>query len=305
MKVLITGASGFVAKHLIGELEKKLFDLVLTAHDAKSISIGGRNYEVKPCDVRDADAVGSLIESTAPDAVVHLAAVSHVVHAESSRKLLSEINNVGTHNLCAAVSQLKKKVTFLFASSAMVYGQSDLETALSEASPLHPNSPYGMSKLAGEYIVRTFTSDLFKPYIVRPFNHIGPGQTTDFVCPALAKRIADVPNNGQIEVGNLKSKRDFSDVRDIVRAYALILEKQPQEDLFVLGRGQAVSIDSILKSYVDMSKKHIIPVVNETLLRKADPAVITADPALAKRVLGWQCMIPLEETLKDIYAQFS
>lgn len=301
MKVLVTGASGFVAPHLVRELIENGHEVVLTAHARHDIVIGNKKLSVIPCDLQDAEGLDSIMREYQPDALVHLAAISHVVKAQNERVNLVATNVVGTHNLCAALTKLDKSCAFLYVSSSMVYGNTESDTAFSEESLPQPSTPYGASKLAGEYVVRSYASELFKPYIVRPFNHIGPGQSTDFVCPALAKRIVDAKDGGTIEVGNLKAKRDFSDVRDIVRAYRLILEKQPKRDLFVLGSGKGVAIQSILDSFIRISKKNIETQVNQELLRANDPPVVTADPGLAEKTLGWRCLTPLSDTLADIY----
>ena len=190
----------------------------------------------------------------------------------------------------------------LFVSSALVFGEAQQQKAsFIESSPVQPMNPYGHSKLAAEHVVRTFASEQFKPYIVRPFNHIGPGQSPGFVCPSLARRIATTEDGGKIVVGNLDSYRDFSDVRDVVRAYRMILEQKPREDLFVTGSGRAVQINEILAKLLEISGKRLSTEVDQQLLRQNDPQKVVADCSLIKRVVGWECEIPLEQSLRDIY----
>lgn len=301
MKVLLTGASGFVASYLIPELLAAGHELVLTAAHPRPMSFALENIPYFECDITQPSEVGKLIDATQPGVIAHLGAVSHVGSADNDRSLLSSVNVVGTHNLCAAASSRGKTRIFLFASTALVYGGSQSQSACSESTPPHPVNAYGMSKLAAEYVVRSFGTDQFKTYIVRPFNHIGPGQSTDFVCSAFAKRVHDAPNASVIPVGNLDAQRDFSDVRDIVKAYRRIIEIAPRENLFVLGRGETCTIRSILDFLVEQSGKDLTVQVNEGLLRSNDDQVKFADCSLAREVLGWRPQISLHQSLQDIY----
>lgn len=175
--------------------------------------------------------------------------------------------------------------------------------ALSEHSFPAPETAYGASKLAGEYIVRSYASEMFRPYIVRAFNHIGPGQGGDFVCPTLARKIVAAPDGGRITVGNLKVYRDFTDVRDVVRAYRLILEVKPAQDLFVIGSGRAVRIEEVLEELARISGKEITAEVDRSLVRNVDPPLLCADSSLAQHVLGWSPAIPMEQTLREVYGE--
>ncbi len=339
MKVLVTGGAGFVAPYLTEELRRSNIEVILT--DVRS-SRSFANFI--PCDLRDKGQIQKLLAEVAPDAVIHLAAMSHVGKSWENPESLLDINLGATISLCEAARALGKKVRFLFASTSMIFqrptgrvekvpdarheevehsqftrGKRGAETTsnaadgafstrpteersrFNEGSPVGPENPYGMSKLAAEYAIRVFTSEKFKPYIVRPFNHIGPGQSRDFVCSAFARRVLETPNGGEITTGNLDSERDFSDVRDIVRAYRLILEKEPSQDLFVLGSGKGIKIKDILHRFIEMSGKKLRPTLDRSLLRPSDPAKVVADAGLAKTILGWQCEIPFEKTLQDIF----
>jgi GDP-4-dehydro-6-deoxy-D-mannose reductase len=150
-------------------------------------------------------------------------------------------------------------------------------------------------------IVRTFTSENFRPYIVRPFNHTGPGQSTDFVCPGLAKKIAEAPDGGTVKVGNLDAWRDFTDVRDVVRAYRLVLEKRPEEDLFVVGSGKAVQIREVWDRLVKLSGKNLKFEVEKTLLRAKEPQTQVAATKLAEKILGWRPKYEVPEILRSLF----
>ncbi len=309
--MLITGAGGFVGRHLAAELYAAGMDLILTSDVASNVLLpSGKSLPLVPCNINDRDGLNRIFGEESPDAVVHLAAISHVVNAQNARETLAEVNIVGTHNVCAAAASLNKRVNFLFVSTSLVYGAGSTfpphgngEVIYDEVSLPAPESAYGASKLAGEFLTRSYASDKFRPYIVRPFNHIGPGQNPNFVCPSLASKIASAKSGGTINVGNLKTYRDFTDVRDVVRAYRLILEKEPPEDLFVIGSGKVVRIDSILESLIKISGKSISTEIDDSLLREVDPPRLCANPSRSKKALGWDPKFLIHETLNDIYSE--
>lgn len=292
MKILVTGASGFVGTHLAAELRQAGHSLVLCGL--------GSNVEVQ-MDILDAARVESILSREQPDAVIHLAGIAHLVQAAEGRAKVAAINCVGTHHVCSALARLPGHKTLLFVSSAQVYGDAEAATAFSETSVVAPVAVYAHSKLAAEHIAQIYAGPEFAVYIARPFNHIGPGQAESFLCPSLARRIMTTANGGTIRVGNLGLSRDFSDVRDIVRAYRLIVEKRPNERLFVLGRGEATPLQEVFAELLRLSGKDLKTEVDPSLLRQHDAATLVVNPALARRVLGWACEIPLAKTLRDLY----
>ena len=306
MRVLITGGAGFVAPYLTSELLEVGYTPILADMKKPVLSSAKKNIyervEFHLCNLVDLEATKKLVMQTNPDAVIHLAGLSHVGKSWENRSLLIDINLGATINLCKALQQKAGDLLFLFISSAHVFeSPKNSSISFNENSKINPQSPYGASKLAAEYAIRAFSSSRFAPYIVRPFNHIGPGQSTDFVCSAFAKRVREAEDGSNIVTGALDVERDFSDVRDVVRAYRLILDKRPKEDLFVLGSGKGTTIRSILDFYISESGKRLNTVIDKSLLRPQDPPKIVADSDLAKSVLGWQCKIELKDTLKMIY----
>jgi GDP-4-dehydro-6-deoxy-D-mannose reductase len=298
----VTGASGFVAPYLTLELEKGGHQVVLTSRSKYKVKIGGRERDAYVCDLTSADDIVTMLKELKPDAVVHLAGAASVGRSWTDRTGAIEGNLVTTQQICRALHDLKRPTTFLYTSSALVFAVADNERhAFTEDDPVNPNIPYGMSKLAAEYVVNTYRADHLNTYIVRPFNHIGPGQSSEFVCAALAERIAAAHDGDEIRVGNVSSSRDFSDVRDIVRAYRLILEKKPASPLFVLGSGKTVTIKWILDSLIALSGKKLRVTHDQALERPSDPKAVMSNPRLALEELGWHCEIPLEQTLKEIY----
>ena len=303
MRILVTGACGFVGHYLALELLAGHHDVVLVTRDKHELTLSGRTHKSYPCDIADSGQVEALIAKFQPEAVVHLAGLAHVVEGAKNRQRLSLTNTVGVHNLCAAIeSAAKEKVQLLFASTALVYGSDHKgQVVVDESTPPQPNSPYGSSKLAAEYIGRTFESDRLSFYVARPFNHIGPGQAPNFVCSGFAKRIFDASTDGVIEVGNLSARRDFCDVRDVVRAYRLILERRPAQKLFVLGSGRSVPIGDMFEALVQISGKRVVSRINPEYYRPDESFYLEAGTQLAKSVLGWHCEIPLSKSLTDIY----
>jgi GDP-4-dehydro-6-deoxy-D-mannose reductase len=301
MRILVTGASGFTAPYLARELAYADHEVVLTAPETVKLDSGRGILDAKVVDLTDPASTRFLIRDVAPDAVIHLAALSHVGQSWQNRKTLVNVNVNATSNLCQALEGAGKPVTFVLASSAQVYRPSVNGAGLNETSLPDPVTPYGASKLAAEYVVRSFAGDGFKPYIVRPFNNIGPTQSRAFVAAAFAVRVAEATSGGRIKVGNLEARRDFCDVRDVARAYRLIVEKQPLEDLFVLGSGRRTAMRDVLSHFVTLSGKDLTAEVDKSLLRPIDPDDVVSDPTRAATVLGWHSEIPLNQTLSEIF----
>jgi GDP-4-dehydro-6-deoxy-D-mannose reductase len=216
--------------------------------------------------------------------------------------LITAVNIGSTSNICRSLQNQAHSSILLFISTGLVYQPIDHEDFLGfdESSPVGPVNDYGWSKLAAEAIARIYNGSRIKVYIARPFNHIGPGQDLRFVTPSLAKRILEAHDHTQIQVGNLEAKRDFTDVRDIVRAYRLILELQPEPRTLVLGSGQARPVSDIFKFFLEYSGKHLKHKCTEDLLRR-EQSIVFGNAALARRVLGWFPEISLQQTLQEVY----
>ncbi len=249
------------------------------------------------------EQASAVIQWAEPDALVHLAGISNVSNNEPNRTEQIIAANVDTTRvLCKALRALNKPATFLFISSGLVYKpliEQDIR-CYDENSELGPVNDYGWSKLAAESNVNLYDGGSLKTYIARPFNHTGPRQDFRFVCPSLAQRIILANDGEKIPVGNIKAERDFTDVRDIARAYRLILEKQPTQRVFVLGSGQSYSIQEILNCFIEYSGKTISYEVAPELLR-TEHARVLARPYLAEKILAWTPEISLNQTLRDVY----
>ncbi len=294
-KVLITGASGFVGKHL---------STYLTEHTDSQIH--GASH--KELDLLDADAVSSYIQKTKPDHIYHLAALTSP--ADSFKNPAETITNniVAELNLLEALKQERLFDTrMLVVSTSEVYGIVDPEDLpVNEQTPHRPISPYAVSKIAQDYLgLQYYLSHKLDVIRVRPFNHIGPGQLDKFVLPSFAKQIAEIEKDKKapiLSVGNLAAKRDFTDVRDVVRAYGLLMEKGISGEVYNVGSGKSHKIDELLELLLGFSSKTITVEVDPSRFRPVDIEDVVCDYSKLHKLTGWQPEIPLEKTLQDILA---
>lgn len=312
MATLITGATGFVGRVLTAELLGHGHEVIATGQGSGSLTIAGKTMPVHPFDILDPKAMANSLKSWAVDRVVHLAAISHQGEAAKDLSRLHDVNVMGCRYLVEALAALARPIDLLFVSSALVYDPAHCLAAdgrhhvMSETSLALPSSVYGQSKLAAENSLKLLChGSQVTPFIVRPGNHIGPGQRPIFAVPSFAERIAAAADGGSFVVGNVDVARDFTDVRDMVRAYRLILELRPKERLFTLGASKSVTIKSILELLIATSGKSLRYEVNPDLVRPGEPADIVVDASLARKVLGWQPEIPLRDTLARIYSAAS
>jgi GDP-4-dehydro-6-deoxy-D-mannose reductase len=291
MKALITGINGFVGPHLKQHLINNGFEVFGT-----DISNGELvDYSV---DLLDKQAVYDLISKITPDFIFHLAAQSSVKLSFIKSELTREINVTGTKNLLDAVKSLIPDSKILVVGSADVYGIPD-ETPLTENSKLNPISPYGESKLEQEKLALNYGLNLV---ISRSFTHTGPGQKPIFVCSDFAKQIVEIEKGKEavINVGNIDVRRDFTDVRDMVRAYLLALEKCNFNEVYNICSGNTYSLRKILDMLLAMSDKEIQIKEDPTKLRKKDILLMEGDNSKFIEITGWKAEISLEQTLKDL-----
>lgn len=295
MRVLVTGAHGFVGRWLVPEL-------------------GSRGYEVVTApaktelDITDRDAVGRLVGELRPSAVIHLAAVAFggAVTADPRRALRTNIE--GTLNVLEACERLDRDVVALVVSSSEVYAASGSPEPLSESSPPGPRSLYGCTKLAAEGVAAHVAARGMRVAIVRAFNHTGAGQQPPFVVPSLAARVLAARAEGRrsIPVGNMHVRRDIGDVRDTVRAYALLLElltrRDPADGPLVVNvaTGVATQLSAIASLLAELACWEVELTIDPRLVRVDDPEVIVGDASRLAALTGWAPMRSLDETLSDV-----
>ena len=295
MRAFITGISGFAGKYLAQYLLEnniEVFGIDRTGSEIK-------DCDVRECDVLDKEKVFSIIAEVKPDYVFHLAAISSVGKSFEEPQITKKVNVKGTKNLFDGIVEAGIKPTVLVISSLQIYGKPD-KVPITEDAELRPASPYAESKVEQEKLCEEY-ADKFKIIISRSFNHTGPGQNADFVWPSFAKQIVEIETGKlkELHVGNLDVERDFSDIRDIAKAYILAVEKC-EPGVYNICSGKSYNIKKMLDTLISYSTAEIKVVVDETRIRKADVPVLYGDHSKFTAATGWQPKIPLEQTLKDI-----
>ena len=308
MRALVTGGAGFAGSHLVEYLLRQGQEVIVVDRAGERPA----NLEHLQNDVRiergnllDPLRMRQVLEETRPQRIYHLAALSSPQESFQNPKLAYDVNFTGTLNLLCAWRELQIESRFLLVSSVAVYGPvGTTEVPLREDAPLRPASPYAGSKAAAEMLALQFFQAYALPVVrVRPFNHTGPRQMSSYVCSGFARQVAEIDlrlRSPQVMVGNLNVRRDFSDVRDIVRGYYLLLENGEAGEVYQLCSGVAVSIESILYRLIALSSQPIQVAVDDTRLRAEESPVICGDPSKALREVGWQPQYDLQVILGDL-----
>jgi GDP-4-dehydro-6-deoxy-D-mannose reductase len=257
-----------------------------------------------PVDVTDPDGLDEVMKTSAPDAVYHLAALSHVGESWESGAEAFRVNAEGTlHVLAAARRAGVDRV--LVVGSAEEYGAAlDADMPLTEEAPLRPVTPYGAAKVAADYLaLQAFLGSGLGAIRARPFNHTGPGQSDRFLVPALARRVADAERRGasEVRVGSLEPIRDITDVRDVVRAYRLLVERGEPGEVYNVCSGRGVVVGEIAKRLLDLADRPLRLLVDPDLVRSVDVPRLVGDASKLRAATGWQPEIDLEQTLRDVF----
>ena len=305
-KALITGIAGFAGSHLAELLlsrKIKVFGFYHPEHATENIDHIRDKLELISCDILNRRGVEEAVKNVDPDYVFHLAAFSSPAQSFQIPRETLENNILGELNLLEALVQNKSRARILVIGSADEYGKiKEKDLPADEATPLAPLSPYAVSKVAQDFLGLQFFLH-HKLYVVRvrPFNHIGPRQGASFVVSAFASRIArlEKEGGGAIVVGNLESWRDFTDVRDMVRAYLLALEIGKPGEVYNLGSGRAVKIEEVLKMMLTFAKVKIQIHQDKKLFHPQDVKIIYCDFSKFKKQTGWHPKIPTRTTLFD------
>ncbi len=318
MRSLITGIAGFVGPYLAEHL-------LSNKHEVFGVDILKKKIEnviSYQTDILDIEGLFSVINEIRPDYVFHLAAQSSVEKSFSQPEFTKKVNVGGTKNLLDSILSAGIKPAILIVSSAQIYGFPK-QLPITEQHPLNPQSPYAKSRLEQEKLVLEYSKEcndvlnsegLFsimneimpnmRVVIARSFNHTGPGQSTEFVCSDFAKQIVEIEKGLKeplVKVGNLEAKRDFTDVRDIVKGYLLALEKGETGECYNLCSGKAYSIEEILQMLIKESKCKDIKVEKDPQKTRAgDITVLLGDNSKFCKQTGWKLEIQIEQTLSDI-----
>lgn len=304
MQILITGARGFVGRHLTTYLQKHTPDAILhgTSFNYAQVSDEMTFHQL---DLKNPGEVNTLIERLRPDAIYHLAAQAFVPRSFEDPWETLENNIRAQLNMLQACLKAEITPRILIVSSAEIYGiVAEEHLPATEETQFRPNNPYSVSKVTQDMLgLQYYLCHQLPVLRARPFNHFGPGQNERFVAPAFATQITRITAGLQpplIEVGDLTPKRDFTDVRDIVHAYHLIMEKGTPGEAYNVASGKAVSIQYLLEVMIEKSGIPIDVVVDEKRLRKSDNPVSYGDYAKLANQTGWHPEIPFEQSIADI-----
>ncbi|MBN8620349.1 MAG: GDP-mannose 4,6-dehydratase [Anaerolineae bacterium] len=305
MRILITGAGGFVGQHLIHHLRTCYPQAELHGTVLEPASSQDDTTVWHALDLKNESAVQAMLAAVQPDQIYHLAAQSSPRRSFSIPWETLENNIRLQLNIILGCLALQQSPRLLVISSAEIYGPTRIsKQPISEDAPLQPANPYGVSKVAQDLLALQYFLSHKLPIIrVRPFNHFGPGQSEGFVATDFAVQVARIEASQQppvMEVGNLTGQRDFTDVRDIVRAYQLIMEKGIPGEVYNIASGKTHSIQSLLDTLLRLSSVEIQVRTDPARMLPIDIPVIQGDAARLRQITGWEPTIDFETTLLDI-----
>jgi GDP-4-dehydro-6-deoxy-D-mannose reductase len=298
-KAFITGINGFVGKHLVNFLLSKEFEVF--GIDISDNFEGDNRVKYYKANILDLDKLKQIIDEIKPKHIFHLAGFSSVKKSFEQPELCKKINISGTKNLLDSILEANINPKILIISSADVYGIPK-SVPIPETAELNPISPYGESRKEQEELCREYMEKL-QIIISRSFPHIGPGQQPIFVASDFAKQIAEIEQGKKesiIKVGNLEAKRDFTDARDVVKAYFLVLEKGQPREIYNVCSGNTYLIKDILNILLSLAKVKITVEQDPTKMRPSDIPILQGDNSKFVNQTGWHPEIPIEKTLKDI-----
>ena len=289
MKAVIIGAAGFVGNYMTRELES-------AGHTVIAVDLPQIN-------LLDKAGVNALIEQNKPEFVVNLAAISSVGASWKNPESTIQVNVVGIINLLDAVAKHAPKAKTLLIGSAEEYAPK--RAPLSETDPLEASNPYGISKIAQENFAEIFRKQYgLKIVCTRSFNHTGIGQTTSFALPSFCKQVAEIDNSGKdgkILVGNLSAIRDFSDVKDVVHVYRMLLESENQHNIYNVGSGKAYAISELLDYIVSLASVRIEIAQDPAKMRPVDNPYICADNS---RIREYFPNTDIHKTIREMFVNF-
>jgi len=309
LRVLITGITGFVGSHLTeyclkrGDVE--VFGTVRWRSRMDNVQHIVKDIELIDCDLRDAVAVRHCLSEVKPDFIFHLAAQSFVPTSWKAPVETIVTNMVGQINIFEAMRSLKLKSRIQIAGSSEEYGLvCEDELPIKETNPLRPLSPYGVSKVGQDLLAYQYHKS-YGIHVVRTraFNHTGPRRGDVFVESNFSKQIAMIEKGKKepvMDVGNLNARRDFTDVRDIVKAYWLALEKGEPGEVYNIGSGRDISIKDLLKKLFELTDMEVEVRQDPARMRPSDVEVLLADVTKFHELTGWVPEIPFDQTLTDL-----
>jgi GDP-4-dehydro-6-deoxy-D-mannose reductase len=315
MRVLITGLAGFAGRHLARLLLERGDELHGTIYRPEGraallASVPGlREERLHPVDVNESQVVSDVIRRVEPDGVVHLAGLTFVPDSHADPGAFFRANVLGLIHLLAAVRRHRPSCRVVAVGSAAAYGLLERDDLpVTEGCPLRPVNPYGASKAAADLVAyqwaRTYGLDVVR---TRPFNHTGPGQRPEFVCPDFARQLAAIARGeraARVEVGNLDVVRDFSDVRDVVAAYAAALDRGRGGEAYNICSGVGRSVRELLAVLIELSGCEVEVAVARERTRAVDVPVVIGSFERLRRDTGWSPRIEWRRTLAGVFADW-
>jgi GDP-4-dehydro-6-deoxy-D-mannose reductase len=306
LRALITGVGGFDGSHLsdylLSETDWRVLGCVLPGWDCSHLD---RRITCIEMDLRDREAVRAMLERVAPDVIFHLAAQAFVPVSWQDPWDTLENNIRAEANILDGLVKLGAKPRVMVVGSNEEYGLvRPHELPLREDNPLRPSNPYAVSKMAQDFLGLSYFLSHGLPVVrVRPFNHIGPRQSEGFVAPAFARQIALIEVGRQepaVRVGNLDVQRDFTDVRDVVRAYYLVVTQGQAGEVYNIGSGRPRAVKTLLETLLSLSAVQIRVEFDPERMRPSDTPVAYCDASKLRAATGWEPIIPFEQTLRDV-----
>ena len=302
-KALIIGAAGFVGNYLIDHIQNDCMWSIAVTKMAHEV-IEKQGIKIYDLDIMDKDAVTVLLKENCPDYIFHLAAQSSVALSWKNPGLTVDVNIKGSLNILDAIRELDYMPRVLLIGSGEEYGYvKKEEIPIDEQTTLRPGNIYAATKacqnMIGGIYAKAYSMDVM---MVRAFNHVGPNQAPLFVVADFCKQVAEIERGEKppvIKVGNLTAKRDFSDVRDVVRAYTMLMNSGIAGETYNVGSGNAIAIQEILDAIIELSGKEIEVQIDTARLRPVDVPLIEADITKLTETTGWKPEIALKWTIKE------
>jgi GDP-4-dehydro-6-deoxy-D-mannose reductase len=287
-KLLCVGGTGFVGKHLVEIADYEVF-------------VTGRTT-----DIRNLGSLRELVERVRPDAVINLASLTTVKETFDDPQQTYETGLIGSLNLLESLAGVEFRGCYLNVSSSEVYGHPQAsELPLLETSPLRPMSPYSVSKLAVEALCYQWSqSALFRIVTARPFTHVGPAQSERFALSAFSRQIAGIvlgQRSPAIQVGNLNTMRDITDVRDVVAAYLMLLDRGENGEVYNVCSGREYMMRDLLDQLLELAGITSDVVVNPEAARDKEQTRIRGDYSKLRQLTGWEPQFLLEQTLEEMF----
>jgi GDP-4-dehydro-6-deoxy-D-mannose reductase len=305
-EILVTGINGFVGHHLAHEITAQGHTVFgVGVDDGLVPELAGIVGEYKKCDLSDLNQVREL-PLARMQGVINLAGLAAVGPSFDNPELYMRINTAVLDTICqTALEQNAREITVLAISSGAVYGSKQSMPLTEESATDETSSPYSASKIAMEELAQTYRDQGLNCIVARPFNHIGPGQMEGFLLPDLYKKVTEAKaTNGQLLVGNLTTRRDYTDVRDVAKAYvSLVLKSSHQHGIYNVCSGRSISGEQILKYLLDeLGYESVVPQVDEKQFRPSDAPDLYGDHSRLSQETGWNPYITIEQTIADFVA---